>query len=208
MSQYTLPVENPRYGWKHGQKSLTWPLGHPGVDLLPTKPRTRQNVLSAKDGEFKRLVGGTCQGFDWVDSKGLTHRYCHVDVLNTGKFKQGEVIARMAPKGLLIPPGTTHLHWVVWKNEQIDPLSLFEEEKKEEKEINVSQLFQEIWKRKPARGEELYFIQRYASGKAPSKQELIDDMTGWFKFVYPGGKLSTVRNLIWQAEKARVLLGG
>jgi hypothetical protein len=207
MSNYVLPVENARQGWKHGQKSLTWPFGHPGVDLLPTKPRSNQDVLSAKDGEFKRIVGGTCQGFDWVDSEGLTHRYCHVDVLNTGDFKKGEVVARMAPRGLLVPPGTTHLHWVVWKNgKQIDPLSLV---KKEEEGLNVRDLFQESWGRKPARGEELYFITRVGNGSIENtREDLISKMTYWYSVVYPQGHYSFLGDARWQYEKSKVLLGG
>lgn len=209
---YILPVDRPRYGWKHGQRSLTWPGGHPGVDLLPTIPRDRQNVKAPASGTLLNYVGGACQGFDWQATDGLYHRFCHLDIfVKPGqKFTKGQIIAQMAPKGLLVPPGTTHLHWVSARDrnlrQQLDPLTLVSTEP-DLYEIHIPSLFKQIWGRQGAPGDILVFETERKQGKYRTYHDLVNTMTYWFQQVYPDGiHLSHLGDAKWQRKKEKVLL--
>ncbi|PIT98175.1 MAG: hypothetical protein COT71_02055 [Candidatus Andersenbacteria bacterium CG10_big_fil_rev_8_21_14_0_10_54_11] len=131
--RYILPVDRPRQGFTHRQRSFLWPQGHPGVDLLPTIPRDQQPVKAASDGTKIANVGGICQGFDWKDDQGKYHRYCHVQPYkqNGERMQTGEVVGHMVAKGMIFPRGTTHLHWATaldrFFRKLIDPLSLLTE---------------------------------------------------------------------------------
>lgn len=211
MAKYILPVDTPRYGFKHKQRSTVWPFGHPGVDLLPTIPRDRQDVRGAADGICTGAVGGLCQGFDWRDDNGYFHRYCHLDVYvqPLQKFKQGEVVAQMAPKGLLVPPGTTHLHWVSAADKrftkQVDPLSLIGVDPSLAA-ANIPELFKEIWRKPGAPGEIAVFEIERKNGVYKDYYALRNTMTYWFQQVYPDGvHLSPKGDAKWQRKKEKVL---
>jgi len=81
--------------------------------------------------------------------------------------------------------------------------------KKEKPSFNIRTMFQRIWHRPAARGEELYFIKRIEQGTIEHTADDINEkMQYWYGIVYPAGKLSFFGNLRWQVEKAKVLLGG
>lgn len=213
MTTYTSPVDNARQGWKFRERSLTWPLGHPGVDLLPLIPRDRQDVRAAASGRMIQYVGGTCQGFDWQDDNGVYHRYCHQDIfIRPGDtFKGGQVISQMAPKGFIVPPGTTHLHWVAAKDakfrNQIDPLSLVPHGNEQLAKADIRELFRQIWHREGAKGEIAVFETERRRGKYKDYRNLINTMTYWFQQVYPDGvHLSHQGDAKWQRKKEKVLL--
>ena len=170
---YIIPVKNPRYGWKFRK-----PWFHKGVDLLPTKSRTKQDILAAENGRYLYKVLGTCGGFDWKDKNGMRHRYCHVDMAKRF-FKKGDVIGIMNTKGYQIPKGTTHLHWVVWDKfgKLIDPLSLDFEEARPLHTL-VNRAFRQIFIRNPNTKENNYYLRRiYKDIKTYEK--LVDVLKYW-----------------------------
>jgi len=74
--------------------------------------------------------------------------------------------------------------------------------------INVKQMFTEIWKRLPAKGEETYFLKRIELGSIEAtRYDISEKMKYWYGKVYPNGKRSLLGDLRWQYEKFKVLRG-
>ena len=74
--------------------------------------------------------------------------------------------------------------------------------------FDIRTMFKDVWKRKAARGEELYFIKRIGKGSIKhTEKDIINKMKYWREVVYPHGKYSIFGDLRWQVEKAKVLLG-
>lgn len=74
--------------------------------------------------------------------------------------------------------------------------------------VNVKKLFTNIWKRRPARGEELYFLKRVELGSIkPTRQDISNKIKYYYQIVYPHGKYSWLGDLRWQWEKLKVLTG-
>lgn len=198
---YIRPVKNAKLGWKYK------PPFHWGQDLLPKKAGSKQDVLAAKDGEALYLVGGTCGGFDWMDDEGIRHRYCHldVDVRPNQKFKQGEVVGKMAIRGYLKPWWYTHTHWVTWdkSNKTFDPMSLRIKEHIDRKP-QAKKLFEKIWKREPAEGDLLTFYYRWVRENR-TKDWIINNMKYWYGVVYPEGEYSIKGNRKWQRNKKKII---
>ncbi|MEK0326789.1 MAG: CHAP domain-containing protein [Nitrosopumilus sp.] len=74
--------------------------------------------------------------------------------------------------------------------------------------FDIRTMFRDVWKRKAARGEELYFIKRIGKGSIKhTEKDIINKMKYWREVVYPHGKYSLFGDLRWQIEKTKVLLG-
>jgi len=74
--------------------------------------------------------------------------------------------------------------------------------------INIKSMFRDIWKRTPARGEELYFLKRIELGSIQENgYDISEKMKYWYNLVYPYGKYSWVGDLRWQYEKFKILRG-
>lgn len=143
--------------------------------------------------------------------------YAHLtDALADGAFQEGEQVAISGGNRDSATSGSStgpHLHFEVrrkskggWR--QMDPLKYFSSLKQDPGGINVRKLFSQIWGRKAARGEELYFIKRVETGSIENNfEDMENKMKYWRNIVYPGGRFSFQGNLRWQSEKAKVLLG-
>lgn len=173
---------------------------HKGVDLVSKKNKEVQAPLAFKQtfAGFKKGYGNTIEGFT-LDGR-YFFRFAHLDAIGIArvnkKWEEGEVFAWYGSTGYSTAP---HLHWEVYElGKRIDPLELLTRKaiKPIDKDV-VKFYFGKIWRRRPAKGEWMYFLTRVQkNGLDRTKLKRI--MAYWYGIAMKDDKR-------WQREKRKVL---
>lgn len=153
---------------------------------------------------FQEDLGGNWIGLRRGNGDRIECAHISSYVRKYGQVNEGDLIAYTGNSGDLTSGPHAHIQ-IIRKGVRLDPEQYDWEV---QRGINVRALFSQIWKRPPARGEELYFLKRVEKGTIKdTKADIMDKMKYWYSVVYPQGKLSVIGNARWQYEKFKVLVG-